>query len=688
MTGPELCTLKSARRTVLHLGHCPLIDKAQTMLGLTAFSAASSSEGIGQYLEKGAIENGDLEDYYLKSGRVENEAPAEFYGSALARLGIEPGYDPVTFRRLLEGRDAEGQRLTEGRSNTRLPGWDLTFSAPKSVSLAWAVADAPVQKLIESAHDRAVKTALDYIERNITVANCGKGKMGFDGQLDVQRETANIAAALFLHGTSREGDPALHSHAIVFNAVERADGRIMSLNTRQIYTSKKELGAVYRIALAAELQNQGLRVERQKFSFELGELNHKKVLDAFSQRRAQIKIALDQRGLDSAKAANAAALATRGKGPQVSNDALKAQWRQRAAGFDITPTTVAQMQGPPQVRKAMPSFEQLLQQITEKQATFTERQARETIAIEAQGRVAVAEMEQYAQRFFSSENTHLVTLQDQGRFIYSSWEMVRVERTLLQAAKNIEARQQHQIKLKHVERAIQQFEKTHGFALNAEQREAVIHVTTKNGIALIQGYAGTGKSTLLAAANAAWTKAGLTVKGMALAGKAAAALKEAGLEAQTIAAALYAAERGDDFNAKDVIVVDEAGMVDSRTMSRLLDNANQAGAKVVLIGDTKQLQAIGAGGAFKALQNHFEVCTLKDIRRQQTELGKQVVQLTLNGQAGDALAKLYSAGKLHFSEDRQTALQTVIDRWSEHFNTQQLDGSVMLCQNHIGPCSS
>jgi conjugative relaxase-like TrwC/TraI family protein len=185
-------------------------------------------------------------EYYLERG----DAPGRWHGDGLAPLGLAPG--AVVQERELEALFARavsptsGAQLGAGWRDGSVTGHDLTFSAPKSVSALWALGDEQVVREIEAAHGAAVRAGLDYLQRHASYSR--RGRDGVE-----QISTAGYAAALFEHGTSRTGDPQLHTHALVVNKVKCADGAWRTLDGREVYHHKKAAGALYQAALRAEI---------------------------------------------------------------------------------------------------------------------------------------------------------------------------------------------------------------------------------------------------------------------------------------------------------------------------------------------------------------------------------------------------------------------------------------------------
>ncbi|NEI18859.1 Ti-type conjugative transfer relaxase TraA [Rhizobium leguminosarum] len=256
-----------------------------------------------------------------------------------------------------------------------------------------------------------------------------------------------------------------------------------------------------------------------------------------------------------------------------------------------------------------------------------------------------------------------------GEARYSTVEMVAIEGAIASNAMAMNARQNHGVAKRNVDAAIADQDRSIKAAsaspeqgLSAEQRQAIEHVTGPGQIAVVIGFAGAGKSTMLAAARQAWEAQGYRVHGAALAGKAAEGLKESsGISSRTLASWEYSwqADRS-RLNARDVFVIDEGGMVASRQLARFVDEVKRAGAKLVLVGDHEQLQAIGAGAPFRAIAEAVGHAQLSDVRRQRTDWQKQASIDFASHRTADGLAAYEARGNIQLKANRDDVLKAII----------------------------
>jgi Ti-type conjugative transfer relaxase TraA len=271
-----------------------------------------------------------------------------------------------------------------------------------------------------------------------------------------------------------------------------------------------------------------------------------------------------------------------------------------------------------------------------------------------------------------------------GRERFSTREMLNVELRLEQSAGEIAGRESHGVAPGSLDRAIRAGE-ARGLTLTETQRDALEHVTGPKDLSLVVGYASTGKSAMLGVAREAWELEGYNVRGAALSGIAAESL-EAGsaIASRTIASLEYGWARGNDLlNERDVLVIDEAGMIGSRQMARVLEAADIAGAKVVLVGDAEQLQAIEAGAAFRALTERHGAAEITEIRRQRHEWQREATRELATGRTGAALERYEAAGGVRGHETRDAAREGLVDGWDDVRRARPESSQVMLAHTRV-----
>jgi len=258
---------------------------------------------------------------------------------------------------------------------------------------------------------------------------------------------------------------------------------------------------------------------------------------------------------------------------------------------------------------------------------------------------------------------------------YSTREMIDLELAMARSAERLHQAQSHGVDHRHVERAIEK--QDHALrtssggmvsasdpsaGLSDEQHQAIEHITGRERIAAVVGFAGAGKYTMLAAAREAWEAQGYQVHGAALARKAAEGLEESsGIESRTLASWSYSWDHGRDLiGSSDVFVIDEAGMVGSRQLARFIGEAEERGAKIVLVGDHEQLQAIGAGAPFRAIAEQIGHVELSGIRRQRHDWQREASVAFATHKTADGLAAYRDHGDIHFAESRDKAMAQIV----------------------------
>ncbi|WP_421440751.1 Ti-type conjugative transfer relaxase TraA [Agrobacterium tumefaciens] len=258
---------------------------------------------------------------------------------------------------------------------------------------------------------------------------------------------------------------------------------------------------------------------------------------------------------------------------------------------------------------------------------------------------------------------------------YSTREMIDLELAMARSAERLHQAHSHGVDPRHVDRAMERQDRSlrksaggpsaasdPSAGLSDEQRHAIAHITGPERIAAVVGFAGAGKSTMLAAAREAWEAQGYQVHGAALSGKAAEGLEESsGIESRTLASWSYSWDHGRDLIGRsDVFVIDEAGMVGSRQLARFIGEAEERGAKIVLVGDHEQLQAIGAGAPFRAIAEHIGHVELSGIRRQRHDWQRQASVAFATHKTAEGLAAYRDHGAIHFAESREEAMAQIV----------------------------
>jgi Ti-type conjugative transfer relaxase TraA len=251
-----------------------------------------------------------------------------------------------------------------------------------------------------------------------------------------------------------------------------------------------------------------------------------------------------------------------------------------------------------------------------------------------------------------------------GEDRFTTRAMIEAERRLHRAAELMAERDRHEVRDKDRQAALARAE-ARNLVLSTEQADALAHVTGGRDLSLVVGHAGTGKSAMLGVAREAWEAAGYEVRGVALSGIAAENLESgSGIASRTIASLEHGWGQGRDaLTSRNVLVIDEAGMVGTRQLERVLSHAADAGAKVVLVGDPQQLQAIEAGAAFRSIHERHGGVDIGEVRRQREDWQRDATRDLATGRTGVALEAYRSHGMVHEAQTREQARGDLIERW-------------------------
>ncbi len=573
-----------------------------------------------------------VEDYYVGVG----EEPGQWAGKASEFLGLTGKVDSVRLSSVLDGHDPNtGEWLTQVRKR-RTPGFDLTFSAPKSVSVLFGLANLETAGFVREAHDAAVAAALRWLEREAC-----RTRAGADGVEHLVGE--GFVAAKFVHRTSRAGDPQLHTHVLVANMTRTPDGKWRALDGNAIYWQARTAGFLYQAHLRNQIATR-LGVGWGPVTKGAADIVgvDPKLLRLFATRRADIKAELNTLGLHSPTAARVAALETRPvKVAAEDTPSLHERWRHEAtlAGHDLTKLDQLPEAGPdldPDYRRSTARLAGP-DGVTRNTPTFDRRDLLRAWCEELRQGLPIHTIEDLTRaNLRQPEIVALAATTPFGKF--TTRELLALEQRLVNQAV-LRFGQPIATVGPDVLRAALDARPS----ISAEQATAVTTlVTSGRGVDVFIAAAGTGKTFCLDAAADAWQHAGYRVVGAALAATAAAQLEtQTGISSDTIAMrTIQLSEQQHFFDAATVVVIDEAAMAGTRNLAPLLDAAHQAHAKVVLVGDPKQLDAIQAGGLLAGLARRIEPVTLTENRRQ-TEPWERDALHALRKSDADAAFKAY-----------------------------------------------
>jgi conjugative relaxase-like TrwC/TraI family protein len=613
----------------------------------------------------------EADDYYDEGGL----APSQWQGQGAERLGLAGPVDGDRFTALLRG-EVNGTQLgtmREGKLEHR-PGWDLTFSAPKSVSI---MAEVAGDRRLFEAHEKAVRTALGLAEQHLSATRIRQ-----DGIVS-RRTTENLVIASFRHGSSRSLDPQLHSHNVILNMTCDAEGQWRSLEPRALYQLQKQLGAIYRQELAAEVRRLGYDIEVALNSdFEVAGIEPK-VLKAFSQRSTAIEAQLAERGKSRATASAAEkqtiALDTRQAKETVPQTELIENWRRVADEAGWSKHARRSVVSAAEQKAARGSQVALhlefdadrvvanaAASIGERSSVFAATDLHEVAGRFGMGRLRhsdIAGAITRAQQAGALENRDFIDKRGADFAGFTTKANIASETALLDHERRARSQVTPLLSPSAAGKTVQLAEgrsKRKGHSWTEEQRAATIQIlTSANRVAALQGAAGTAKtSTVLATVAQAARASSIKVTALAPTASAAQVLGEA-LDARADTLARHLLSPGRPDKADHLWIIDEASLVSTREAAKLLALAETRRARVLLVGDRAQLGSVEAGAAFAQLQDAgMETARLTHILRQTNANARAGVEASLAGDAKRALEALDAGGgKVIEVPDRQNRFE-------------------------------
>lgn len=580
--------------------------------------------------------------------------------------------------------------------NPKRAGFDLAFSAPKSVSVAM-VMNEEMKKDMLTCHNKAVEKILHEIEVNEIAARITKN--GITETI----QTGNMACGKFNHYVSRNSDMQLHTHAVILNKTMYNE-KIYAVSNESIYQNKILYGQLYRNELAKNLQKKGYPLEltdHEKGFFELKGVEPE-MLDRFSTRRQEILQQLKVWNVDDAVNASKAALLSRRAKEHRDLGVLTESWREsilKAGG-----TQLEKVNEPIKIRKEdkLNAFDQAVARLSEHEYAFSKRDLER--AVLAEGCISGMTRVDFEKQLDKSYLICLGKPITHGEDIYytspgNQAAELQITQNIIQSQGTVNALSEEKVK-----NALSEISKEHGLTLSQEQTEAVLHISTsKDRFSAVQGLAGTGKTYMLFATREVLEKSGYNVVGASYTGKAAEGLQEeAKIKSSTIHSLLNKLEKeagnaiaDEDFSQKktwnfeglvagkkpEIWVIDEAGLTDNNIMLHLQTAAKFKKAKVVLVGDYQQLAPVGAGNSYSNLvqSGKISTCYLSDIRRQKNETLLQAVKESVTGDIHKSLELV--ADRTFEIPSASKRFKAITKEYTELSPTEQNNTIVLTAKN-------
>ncbi|MDA8332270.1 MAG: relaxase domain-containing protein [Candidatus Dormibacteraeota bacterium] len=641
--------------------------------------AAGDTAGYVAYLASQGPER-RRGDYYLGHEGRPAEGPGEWLGQGAVALGLSGEVDRDQLVRLWQGQDPRtGEQLVRHAHGVHTAAVDCTFSAPKSVAIVWALGDQPTRDAVERAHQQAVQVACAHLEAHAPLV-----RRRIAGQVRHER-AQGLVIARFRHHTSRQSqvqqqtgaspDPQLHDHCVIANCALRSyerearTGRWAAIDSRALYRIAAEAGAVYRAELATLLQQQGYRTERHARYFEVSGVPPK-VRSAFSARAAEVEKAVATFRARHGRAPTdeeVRNLVVRSRSPKtaVPEDAFHA-WQERAKAAGADPSSWAPQPRPLPQAPWAETVNAVVQELTDPEsprrlthtsATVDTRTLRTAVAEAAQGRVPGTAVDALVEAV--TADPALVPLMSG---LWTTRPTLQAEQAALAAVAAHPKDSTRALPDPLIAKAVREAP----VPLDPEQVAAVRLACGDDGFVGLASPAGAGKGAVLQAVVAAHQAAGGKAVAVAVAGATAQRLGEqTGADVScTLEAFVHRVETGRiTLGPKDVVALDEAGVIETTRWAALLQAAGQA--RVVAAGDAAQLSPIGPGGLWPVLTERAPTALLTTVYRADSPWARDAWAALRAGASAEALAAYAQRDLVLVAADREQARAAAVARWDQ-----------------------
>ena len=697
-------------------------------------------------------------EYYLESQRsyrhpneyyTAGEEPDGAWFNPKGLFGMKDGakVDAGDFRRLYNGfaPDGAGKLVQRAGSDKRSPGIDMTFSVDKSISALWAIAEPDMRAEIEAMAVAAARAALE----DTVLRYCSYTRVARNG---IQRPVAaDLMGATFPHGTSRENDPQLHVHCALFNLARTHDGgKYRAHHQYPVYGWKKAAGAMFRANLAWDLRNRlGVRMERYGPNAEFTRITGmpEDLLGYWSKRRKAIVARAGELGIptlgNASRLAGVNKLTRAGKSHDNDPEIRHRRWRGEAASFAEREELVAAVTGhkvevPREaIRELTDRLDGLPEHLARQEAVFRRPDMVEAAANAAaglMGREAVGtaverlrrnpEIERLEPRKPTAESEAGMAHTE----VYSTRHNLGLEQAVRDMAHNMAADTGHGLPAPAVEAKVGAL-LDRGYPLSEEQISAIRFATARAGrVAVIEGAAGSGKTTTLRPITDLHREHGYDIVPTAVAWRTAVALgDDCDARPYCVDKLLKLAAKGQIAIGKStLIVVDEAGMLSTRQAHHILQLSERHGAKVVFAGDTRQHQPVEAGPGLRLIRDVAGSVRVDRIRRQKADMEDVLVHVhdetpeaarfqagmtgpnerdailagydemadkpsftpwqvsaseaLRDGDAAAAIEALRVRGRLHLCHDEEKTLTRLVDDWERHVRAEPDKSAIVLAR--------
>ncbi len=604
----------------------------------------------------------------------------QWQGGLAAKYGLTGAVGAEQFHRLTEGQHpSTGQQLVQHRQSFEYQGtdgktvksvehragWDATFSAPKSISLTALVGG---DDRVRSAHREAVGVALNELERYT------QARMGGNRAAD---STGEFIVAKFEHDTARPVDgyaaPQLHTHAVIFNVTERADGTTRALQERAFFESQQFATAVYQSELTFRLRELGYEIEPGRSGAPEIKGYSQEYLDASSQRQTQILEHMRQNGFAGYEAAEISAHATRDKKQIQSPAEVLAAHRRLAAEFGNQPDRIVAQGRQRSREKTMEHVPQETQRAAREAVSFARERSFEREAVtderalfrdalrRGMGETTFGQVRANVEARLASGEFQLISGQkhDTARQ-FTTAETIQAEKEVLRRMRQGQGRTEQIMPVQQAVAHTAQYPH-----LNPPQRMAAEEILTSRDVVQgLQGSAGVGKTTALKTVREAAEQRGYIVEGLAPTSRAAHQLRDAGISADTLQG--FLARSKQPAPERHLYMVDESSLASTKQVRDFLLKLD-SGDRVLFIGDTRQHQGVEAGKPFEQLVNAGMKTSKLDqiVRQKDPELLRAVEHLS-RGEVAEGIALLEQQGRVTEIADPQKRIASIARNYADN----------------------
>jgi len=638
---------------------------------------------ISKALSAGKLENYHRQEFtspdqsYWSQGQT---VQGEWQGQLAEKYGLAGAVSSDKFHRLSEGEHPQtGEQLVQHRQSFEYQGadgktvksvehragWDATFGAPKSVSLTALVGG---DNRVRDAHRMAVTTALGELER-YTQARLGGNRPA--------ESTGQFIVAKFEHDTSRPVDgyaaPQLHTHAVIFNVTERADGTTRALQPQSLFESEQFVTAVYQSELTFRLRELGYEITPGRSGAPEIKGYSQEYLDASSQRQNQILSHMQQNGLSGYEAAEIAAHATRDKKQIQSPAEVLAAHRKLATEFGNQPNQVVAAARERAEKKSVERAPERAQKAAQEAVTFARERSFEREAVtderalfrdalrRGMGETTYGQVRASVEARLASGEFQLVTATKHGSARqFTTAETIQAEKEILRQMRQGQGRADQIMPVQQAVAHTAQYP-----ILNSSQRAASEEIlTSRDRIQGLQGSAGVGKTTALKTVREAAEQRGMIVEGFAPTSRAAHQLRDAGINADTLQG--FLARHKQPTPERHLYMVDESSLASTKQVRDFLAKLDP-GDRVLLIGDTRQHQGVEAGKPFEQLVDAgMKTARLDQIVRQKDPELLRAVEHLSRGEVADAVALLEQQGRVTEISDSEKRIASIARNYADN----------------------